>query len=156
MNNKIEIEVTTQEQKERLITFFQAISYKSLFHESLLEQVKGIEIERKLPKTWEEYLDTLSIVCRTSVESELLSLECFDNFYTCIYKLRKLRDYYNDGWKPDFTYSDDKYVLVLVDDDIGLHLHVSKSEFLVFKTKEIAKQFKDNFEDLIREYYDAM
>ena len=141
-----------------------------------IEVPQGFEIDRQkstfekivfkkidnTPKTWEDYCkltkgscsnytnsttNTAYKVRHTGAYNEFTTKERAEQFIA-IGKLLQLRDYWAKGYS-EFRYAlfGDKYGISLCDCS-GL------SAFsLTFPTKEMAKEFKDCFEDLIKQAY---
>ena len=65
-------------------------------------------------------------------------------------RLLFLRDYYNDGWQPDWRGNDYKFCIVnycgemVIDDKV-----ISACRVMTFKTKEIAKKFLEEQRELL-------
>lgn len=122
--------------------------------------------ERRLPKTWEEFCKINSrinngyFITADSIISEVHSInrradldknicpskEIAEGILALI-QLIQLRDYYNDGWKPT-GYCSAIYITNNSDPWIGVITVDSKSP-LAFKSADLAKEFANNFRDLI-------
>ena len=132
---------------------------KSTFEEIVFKKVE--DSFSKLPKTWEEYKscsrdDTSYFFCNPikSIKASLFS-GVYNEFsteervkqYVALGKLLQLRDYWVGDWKIN---SDNIYVIyknVII-------ATVHNNDFpLAFPTREMAKEFKNCFEDLIKEAY---
>ena len=123
--------------------------------------------ERKLPKTWEEfckindrinneYYITANSRINKSIDDLSRSAEADRNLcpskeiaegILALIQLIQLRDYYNDGWKPT-GYCSAIYITNNSDPWIGVITVDSKSP-LAFKSADLAKEFANNFKDLI-------
>ena len=132
---------------------------KSTFEEIVFKKVEDSLTE--LPKTWEEYKscsrdDTSYFFCNPlkSIKASLFS-GVYNEFsteervkqYVALGKLLQLRDYWVGDWKinSDNIYVIYKNVIMAV---------VHNNDFpLAFPTREMAKEFKNCFEDLIKEAY---
>lgn len=66
-------------------------------------------------------------------------------------QLVRLRDVYNDGWKPDWRTIDNKYVISFAANRVDMQTYSSISHVLAFKTLEIRTLFLDTFGDLIQQ-----
>ena len=115
------------------------------------------------PKTWEEYCEltkgntsnyanaTTNMVYKdrhTGAYNEFTTKERAEQFIA-LGKLLQLRDYWVGGWKIT---SDNIYVIYKNVIMIMTTLH--NNDFpLTFPTREMAKEFKNCFEDLIKEAY---
>ena len=132
---------------------------KSTFEEIVFKKIE--DPFSKLPKTWEEYCKQTKgytsyygySINRNTYETK------FDGFYNEFFtkervkqyvalgKLLQLRDY----WVGDCKINSDN-IYVIYKNVIMATLH--NNDFpLAFPTREIAKEFKNCFEDLIKEAY---
>ena len=132
-----------------------------------------------LPKTWEEfcknnpieggikyYIGALSnIVCCNSkgeryIESDrnLLPLREAAGQHLVLMQLHQLRDCYRQGWAPDFSNSyTSKYCIHKIDkNDIRIFEYYTYNSILSFRTEELAKEFLNNFRDLIEQAGDLI
>lgn len=132
---------------------------KSTFEEIVFKKVEDSLTE--LPKTWEEYKscsrdDTSYFFCNPlkSIKALLFS-GVYNEFsteervkqYVALGKLLQLHNYWVSDWKIN---SDNIYVIYK--NVIMATLH--NNDFpLTFPTREMAKEFKNCFEDLIKEAY---
>ena len=131
---------------------------KSTFEEIVFKKVE--DSFSKLPKTWEEYCkqtkDYVSYFCGSPNSilkswfegsyNEFMTEERVKQ-YVALGKLLQLRDYWVGDWKinSDNIYVIYKNVIMAV---------VHNNDFpLAFPTREMAKEFKNCFEDLIKEAY---
>lgn len=121
---------------------------------------KKVDHFSRLPKTWEEYCrlnhlkDSFSPVYG-NCSAESSHTGSYDEFHTkeraeqfiALGRLLQLRDYWVGDWKIN---SDNIYVIyknVII-------ATVHNNDFpLAFPTREMAKEFKNCFEDLIKEAY---
>ena len=73
--------------------------------------------------------------------------------YIALEALRKLvilRDYYNDGWKPDWKDdSTTKSVILIVNEEIRCDENYSSKRTLAFKSKEIRNRFFEEQKELL-------
>ena len=113
------------------------------------------------PKTWEEYCEltkgntsnyanaTTLMVCKdrfNGAYNEFSTKERAEQFIA-LGKLLQLRDYWVGDWKRN---SDNIYIIY----KNVIMAAVHNSDFpLTFPTREMAKEFKDCFSDLIKEAY---
>ena len=132
---------------------------KSTFEEIIFKKVE--DPLAKLPKTWEEYCKQTkgyTSYYGYSINGNTYETK-FDGFYNEFFtkervkqyvalgKLLQLRDYWVGDWKinSDNIYVIYKNVIMAV---------VHNNDFpLAFPTREMAKEFKNCFEDLIKEAY---
>lgn len=66
-------------------------------------------------------------------------------------QLVRLRDIYNDGWVPDYMYPSQKWLVFYNEEVVEVSSGWSSRCVLSFKTEELAKEFRDNFKDLIEQ-----
>jgi hypothetical protein len=64
-------------------------------------------------------------------------------------QLSQLMAVYNDGWVPDWTNMDYKYIIYFSGDNICTSFYLHAKHFLAFKTKDLGDEFIENFRDLI-------
>ena len=69
--------------------------------------------------------------------------------YSVLPKLIRLMNKYNEGWKPDYKYSDSKFGIYNFKDDLSLFESCYASRILIFKTAEIRNNFLKDHKDLI-------
>ena len=132
---------------------------KSTFEEIVFKKVE--DPLTKLPKTWEEYCKhTKGYTSYYGDPTDNKTHETkFDGFYNEFFtkervkqyvalgKLLQLRDYWVYSWEKD---SDNIYVIY----KNVIMAAVHNNDFpLTFPTREMAKEFKNCFEDLIKEAY---
>ena len=132
---------------------------KSTFEDIVFKKVE--DSFSKLPKTWEEYRNcTRRDTSYYSASTEnYIHLSNFTGFYNefstkervkqyvALGKLLQLRDYWVGDWKRN---SDSVYIIYR--NLIMATLHTNDFP-LAFPTREMAKEFKNCFEDLIKEAY---
>lgn len=132
---------------------------KSTFEEIVFKKIE--DPLAKLPKTWKEYCKRTkgyTSYYGYSINENTYETK-FDGFYNefstkervkqyvALGKLLQLRDYWVGDWKRnlDNIYAIYKNVIMVA---------VPNSDFpLTFPTREMAKEFKNCFEDLIKEAY---
>ena len=133
---------------------------------STFEEIVFKKVENpfsKLPKTWEEYCKQ-TVGCESYFHIRCYPEPCiiessFDGVYcefstkervkqyVALGKLLQLRDYWVGDWKIN---SDSVYIIYR--NLIMATLHTNDFP-LAFPTREMAKEFKNCFEDLIKEAY---
>ena len=69
--------------------------------------------------------------------------------YAVLPQLIRLRDEYNDGWKPDWKDMGSKFSIENFRDDLNPLENCYYSRILVFKTKEVRDNFFNNHRDLL-------
>ena len=137
---------------------------------STFEEIVFKKIEyplAKLPKTWEEYCKqtegNVSYFC--NIHNSIIK-SWFEGYYyefmteervkqyVALSKLLQLRDYWVSNWKDD---SNNFVAAIYHFDGEIVNTNVSKKRSsnypLTFPTREMAKEFKNCFEDLIKEAY---
>lgn len=143
--------------------------------EIALQAYSEDELYDSLPKTWEEcinrlenceYIDTYSnikiISGRIDVHENLLSMykDCLPSgmgkAILALDQLLVCREVYRQGWKPNWTDNTYKYCIYYEENEITIRCNKRVSIMLSFKTKEIAKEFLENFRDLIEEAKDLI
>ena len=138
------------------------------------------DIKPQLPKTWEEYVtfhfpvdkfpenhyvcaETSLFSCHTTnsnYESVLQTKNILTSDKTikqhlALMQLHQLRDCYRQGWIPTV----DKVsfgIIRRVGGDLYTDILMYSSRFLSFQSAEIAKEFLDNFRDLIEQAGDLI
>ena len=132
---------------------------KSTFEEIVFKKIE--DPFSKLPKTWKEYCKYTKD-CPSyfgNPRKNNIFKTRFDGFYNEFFteerakqyvalgKLLQLRDYWVDDWEKD---SDNIYVIY----KNVIMAAMPNSDFpLTFPTKEMTEEFKNCFEDLIKEAY---
>ena len=130
-------------------------------------EYKIVPKERRLPKTWKEFCEISNRIHNNeyfiTTESSIIKASAGDRYadldknlcpskeiaegILALIQLIQLRDYYNDGWKPT-GYCSAIYITNNSDPWIGVITVDSKSP-LAFKSADLAKEFANNFKDLI-------
>ena len=64
-------------------------------------------------------------------------------------KLLFLRDYYNEGWRPDYKGSESKFSIIPYEDNIVDNTTINVGRVLTFKTKEIRDRFLKEQRELL-------
>ena len=64
-------------------------------------------------------------------------------------QLAQLRDYVNDGWKPNWTVDYYKYCITIAEDKVGKQSWYYVQYFLAFKDSETRDGFLEAYRDLI-------
>ena len=122
---------------------------------------------KSLPSSWEEYckinpyLDKNKDVfilangqitplsyetCKKGNPGAIPSKERAEQFLI-LNKLLQIRDYYNQGWKPDWDDCTDKYVIWSFENELHLDVSTYASSLFAFKSKEVRDTFFENFEN---------
>lgn len=108
---------------------------------------KGEILDIELPNTWEEYLKILQKEDNTEYNLALVAHQ--SETAQAYMKLRYLRDYYRQGWEPDWSDFEQTKYCIVENDGLEVSECYCKREFLAFQTQEIAEQFLENFRDII-------
>lgn len=133
---------------------------KSTFEEIVFKKVE--DPFSKLPKTWEEYCKhTKGYTSYYGDPTDNKTHETkFDGVYNefstkervkqyvALGKLLQLRDYWVGGWEPDLPITP---VFAVKNNKVINLIRITIP--LTFPTKEMAEEFKNCFEDLIKEAY---
>ena len=139
------------------------------------------DIKPPLPKTWEEfceqnkinegeyYLDISSNAMKSLIgerykytDRNILPNKQAAEQHLALMQLHQLRDCYRQGWIPNWGNGSKKYgierVYNLIDDKTELRIcdYTNTSLFLTFPTLEIAREFLNNFKDLIEQAGDLI
>lgn len=71
------------------------------------------------------------------------------NAFEALAKLIWLRDYYNEGWEPNWNTNSNKYCIVQEDLEISSKICLYASRVMCFKTKEIRDKFLEEQRELL-------
>lgn len=138
---------------------------------STFECIKFKPIKRGLPKTWEEFckihprmkgeawltqaskIDTINISVgdfrAPKEDRNLLPNQQYAKAMLALCQLIQLKDYYNDGWMPDWSDDQFKYTIYNKGNHVQRTLAVNLQRILSFKSAELCDEFFKNFRDLI-------
>lgn len=124
-------------------------------------------LKSTFPKTWEEFCKDNPVkngecfihenkICDAFIgdgrdiehKAILPDRETAEAFVALI-QLIQLRDYYRQGWIPNWSKGFIKYCIIYYDNKISSHISKYSSNILSFQTEEIRNEFKENFKDLI-------
>ena len=120
--------------------------------------------KKELPKTYEEcrrllpregaYVCGVGFAIGSSIKDNgfLPSIEIAEQV-AALQKLLVCREAYRDGWKPVFC--GDNYYISRFKNDLGI-VFSKKNKTLSFQSGEVAKEFLNNFRDLIEEVGDLI
>ena len=135
------------------------------------------DLKPNLPKTWEEFCNNYKIQeeeCYINIDAEIEKAVLSRNrliygdsnvlpnkqaaeAHLALIKLHQLRDCYRQGWVPNWNNEDEERYSILHD---TIHYIITDttiaSKFLTFQSEEIAKEFLDNFRDLIEQAGDLI
>ena len=130
----------------------------------------------ELPKTWEGYcilnprktgeyyISSLSSVRKIegrglrsyTLDKNAFTSEEVARQHIAFMQLHRLRDCYRQGWTPNFLDDSRKWCIIKNNNILSVDWGINYSVFLSFQTKELAKQFLNNFEDLIEQAGDLI
>ena len=118
--------------------------------------------KKQLPKTWEElkdvkgwYVEYNSIVVEANYpesdneDKNIFATKEQAEASIAMAQLSQLREVYRDGWKPDFSNSETKYVIEFYENKIYKDECCGTNNFLSFQSAEIRDEFLENFRELI-------
>ena len=71
-------------------------------------------------------------------------------------KLLYLRDIYRQGWKPDWTNNDVKYVIVNQDDELFKAGNTASNRIFAFQSSEVRDKFGINFKEMLEKIKDLI
>lgn len=137
------------------------------------------DIKSKLPKTWEEFCKQNKVVKKDecylnnccyiiSAQKDVIGYERRKNFdrnilpnkqaaeqHLVLMQLHQLRDCYRQGWIP--TVDEVLFGIIRrVNGRLEVNSFTYSLRFLSFQSEEIAKEFLDNFRDLIEQAGDLV
>ena len=69
--------------------------------------------------------------------------------FEALRKLIILRDFYNDGWQPNYKNNDKKFVIYVTSNRLEKDFSVGESNILTFKTSEIRDKFLEEQKELL-------
>lgn len=95
---------------------------------STFERIIFKKIKNKLPQSWEEM-------------DEFLSMSNYIKEIVALKQLLQLRDRYNGDWKANWNGSSFKSTIAVYQNEVKVQSNLYESHPLVFKTKELAEQF---------------
>lgn len=134
------------------------------------------DIKPKLPKTWEEFCDSFYVdkeyfispsseilehsddFRQYSLDKNLLPSEIAAEQHLALIQLHQLRDCYRQGWIPDWKDENSiKYAIVYnCSGELIVEDYAVTPMFLSFQSEELAKEFINNFCDLIEQAGDLI
>jgi len=105
-------------------------------------------IKKQFPKTWGEYMISEGDWLETKPWEIMMPAKYIESVMALI-KLIQLRDYYNDGWKPDWYDDSLKHIIVIHMNAAIIEKGREYPKILVFKTEDLRDKFFLNFRELI-------
>ena len=109
-------------------------------------EIKGFEQKAPVP-TYEEVVKKRDYIYLP--ENLVAPNKELADAIEALLKLLFLRDYYNEGWQPDFKDDILKYSICVDDDNLEGGLHKSSSKVMLFKSKEIRNKFLEEQKKLL-------
>lgn len=130
--------------------------------------------KKELSKTWEEfcennpitqneyYINSFSLIRSTNSGFTPRNRDCFADANSlpseeyaeamlALCKLIQLRDYYNDGWKPDWKDASTKFTIRFYSGLLIRDTSANVQCLLTFKTRKLREEFCNNFKGLIEQ-----
>lgn len=119
-------------------------------------KIEFIPIKNVLPQSWEElnYIKGAYINVDSTIESgidsattneednrNVLPTKELAEAMLALCQLLQLRDRYNDGWKPNWTNNDQKYIIICWGNLVFPDISTNIQRPLTFKTKELRDAF---------------
>lgn len=120
---------------------------------------------KELPKTWKEYKENwaerekgIRLGDMSEVELDKIKIsKDITSAHNALLALHLLRDCYRQGWEPNYADCTLKYFLSKGSDRcISVDWCRAVDHFLTFQTEEVAKEFLDNFKELIFKALDLL
>jgi hypothetical protein len=117
--------------------------------------------KKELPKSWDAlegirgyYVDVNSTILESYGATKFRNRNLFATkeqaeASIALAQLSQLLAVYNDGWVPDWSDAEYKYIIKFADNEIYIEFFQSNQHFLSFKTAELRDEFLTNFKDLI-------
>lgn len=123
--------------------------------EVALQAYKEEELTKiELPKTWEEFYKNYP---STLGENWIpLPSKEMTEAYLALTQIHLLRDCYRQGWVPDWKDNSTKHIIRSFNGIFTTGYTGHCNFFLSFQTEEIAKEFLENFRDLIEKAGDLI
>lgn len=124
--------------------------------------------KEELPKTWDDFCNTHSYkrgeswisgaaevleinysVGMRRTRPNLLPNKEYAEAILALCQLIQLRDCYRQGWKPDYSTKNPKYIITYWESRLYTDTYSSRNVILSFQTEELRDEFYKNFKDLI-------
>lgn len=104
--------------------------------------------------TTSSFIDLCSTTSKRSIEANFTNKNAFPTRVEAeaclaLSQLCQWRDKYNQGWKPDWTSSIQKYAIYFLNDEMVTDWLTNKQCVLAFKTEAIRSKFLEDFRNLI-------
>lgn len=155
LDSKYPIEVSFNDEEYTGLYYLdgtEACSFKpTLSTKPYKVELQGFEQKESAPTyddalEWVEDNDGYNLLFKD--ERTYLSEDIYKAF-EALRKLTILRDYYNEGWKPDWKKEDFKYVIQNISGSFENYISKYGSYVMSFKNKEIADKFKEDQKELL-------
>ena len=135
------------------------------------------DIKPQLPKTWVEFceqnpikngeyfIDTFGHFTKgecnrirfTDVDRNTLPSRQAAEQHLALMQLHQLRDCYRQGWTPNWSNNlENKHCIVYINNMLRVCVYGTTQRFLSFQSYKIAKEFLNNFRDLIKQVGDLI
>ena len=117
-------------------------------------EFQGFEQKEPVP-TYEDAVKWLESTEGTEIMNDSVFLakgNYYENLNNCAEVLKKLillRDYYNEGWQPDWTKATVKYCIEVYGEDLSIIDFQFKLKPMAFKTREIRDKFLEEQKELL-------
>jgi hypothetical protein len=122
-------------------------------------------VKKQLPKSWEglgkisgyyingncEIIDYSDKVLDTNKNT--FATENQAKSALVMAKLSQLIAVYNDGWVADWSDGNQNKYCIICDKSVRIGVYTNLKKFLTFKTRELAKEFLENFIEDIETYF---
>lgn len=135
------------------------------------------DLEPKLPKTWEEFCEQNEVKnseCYISSQSDVTRIFAYNYLHRretldrnilpnkqaaeqhlALMQLHQLRDCYRQGWVPTLN-TTSFGIIRRIEGDLEVEKFIFSSKFLSFQYAKMAKDFLNNFRDLIEQAGDLI
>lgn len=116
--------------------------------------LEGFEQKAPIP-TYEEAVEWLEFTEGTEIMNDSVFLaegNYYTNLDTCAEALKKLillRDYYNEGWQPDWNDNATKYSIEVEVGEIVGRNHHCNARIMSFKTNDVRNKFLEEQRELL-------
>lgn len=127
-----------------------------------VEQIKSLGISSNKKPRWEDFGEVegwyISAFCSIGHPNKLKANEENKNLFPtkeeaeaclALSQLCQWRDKYNEGWRPDWERTSDKYCILFNENRLSKCAFSFSSQVLSFKTEKIRDKFLEDFKDLI-------
>lgn len=141
--------------------------YDDIVFDKETNSIKYIKKDNK-PHSWEEFCENNPIMsneCYIQHNSNIAIVTCGTRdskhdknicisqeeaeAFLALIQLRQIRKAWVDDWKPDWSDTKSKYVIIVYKYNITISERYCESEYLSFPTEEMAEEFLECFRDLL-------